>query len=99
VNARVEADDTTLRLSIRDDGIGGADTDRGSGLLGLIDRVEALGGRMQIASPAGDGTSLLATIPLGRSTDRLTEQPRCPGGDGDGAARVAMMWQTAKRTE
>jgi signal transduction histidine kinase len=64
VNARVEAEGVTLRLSIRDDGIGGADSGRGSGLIGLIDRVEALGGRMQIASPAGDGTSLLATIPL-----------------------------------
>jgi signal transduction histidine kinase len=64
VNARVEADRATLRLSIRDDGIGGADTGRGSGIIGLIDRVEALGGRMQIASRAGDGTSLLVTIPL-----------------------------------
>jgi signal transduction histidine kinase len=64
VNARVEADGATLRLSIRDDGIGGADTCRGSGIIGLIDRVEALGGRMQIASRAGAGTSLLATIPL-----------------------------------
>ncbi|MGF6884834.1 signal transduction histidine kinase [Nocardia sp. GAS34] len=64
VNARVEADRATLRLSIRDDGIGGADICRGSGIVGLIDRVEALGGRMEIASPAGDGTSLLATIPL-----------------------------------
>jgi signal transduction histidine kinase len=64
VNARVEADGATLRLSIRDDGIGGADSGRGSGLVGLIDSVEALGGRMQIASRAGDGTSLLVTIPL-----------------------------------
>jgi signal transduction histidine kinase len=64
VNARVEAEGATLRLSIRDDGIGGADSGRGSGLIGLIDRVEALGGQMEIASHTGDGTSLLATIPL-----------------------------------
>ena len=47
-----------------DDGIGGADSRNGSGLLGLTDRVEALGGRLQIASPLGNGTSLHVTIPL-----------------------------------
>jgi signal transduction histidine kinase len=56
--------DHTLWLSIRDDGIGGADMGNGSGLVGLADRVEALGGRMRIMSPAGSGTSLEATIPL-----------------------------------
>jgi GAF domain-containing protein len=56
--------DRTLSLSIHDDGIGGADMGNGSGLLGLADRVEALGGRMRIKSPAGRGTSLEVTIPL-----------------------------------
>jgi signal transduction histidine kinase len=56
--------DHTLSLSIRDDGIGGADMGNGSGLVGLADRVEALGGRMRIKSPAGTGTSLEFTIPL-----------------------------------
>ena len=60
----VTADASTLRLSIRDDGIGGADSGRGSGLVGLVDRVEALGGQMQISSPTGSGTSLLAAIPF-----------------------------------
>jgi signal transduction histidine kinase len=55
----------TLSLSIRDDGVGGADMGNGSGLVGLADRVEALGGRMRIKSPAGRGTSLEVTIPLG----------------------------------
>jgi signal transduction histidine kinase len=64
VDVRVEADCRNLRLSIRDDGIGGADSAKGSGLVGLSDRVEALGGHMDISSPAGSGTSLLATIPL-----------------------------------
>ncbi|MDT5067072.1 MAG: hypothetical protein QOK02_3227 [Mycobacterium sp.] len=54
----------TLLLSIGDDGIGGADVGKGSGLIGLRDRVEALGGRMRIKSPAGSGTSLDVTIPL-----------------------------------
>jgi signal transduction histidine kinase len=56
--------DATIRISIRDDGKGGADPGRGSGLLGINDRVEALGGRLQIMSPEGGGTSLLAEIPL-----------------------------------
>jgi signal transduction histidine kinase len=56
--------DHTLSLSIRDDGIGGADKGNGSGLVGLADRVEALGGRIRIKSPAGRGTSLEVSIPL-----------------------------------
>jgi GAF domain-containing protein len=54
-----------LRLSVRDDGIGGADPGRGSGLIGLRDRVEALGGTLAIESGAGAGTSLSATLPVG----------------------------------
>ena len=72
VNVSVEADNANLRLSIRDDGIGGADSAKGSGIVGLSDRVEALGGHMDISSPAGCGTSLLVTIPLESGpTDRL----------------------------
>ena len=64
--AWVEASVTVgaLRLVVRDDGSGGADPARGSGLIGLSDRVEALGGRIEIASPPGGGTSLLAVIPV-----------------------------------
>jgi signal transduction histidine kinase len=57
------ADDKCLYLSIRDNGIGGADS-RGSGLTGLMDRVEALGGRMRVVSPPRNGTSLNVTIPI-----------------------------------
>jgi signal transduction histidine kinase len=64
VKLSLEADDANVRLSIRDDGIGGADTRRGSGLIGLADRVEALGGQLQISSIYGSGTSLVATIPF-----------------------------------
>jgi len=53
-----------LRLLVQDDGIGGADPSRGSGLIGLSDRVEAAGGRIEITSPPGEGTSLLVTIPV-----------------------------------
>jgi signal transduction histidine kinase len=53
-----------LRLAIHDDGIGGADPVRGSGLLGLSDRIEALGGTFKVDSPAGKGTTLLIEIPV-----------------------------------
>jgi signal transduction histidine kinase len=57
-------ENSTLYLSIRDDGVGGADPTRGSGLIGLKDRVEALGGRIEVASPPGSGTRLQVEIPL-----------------------------------
>jgi signal transduction histidine kinase len=53
-----------LRLSIRDDGVGGADPARGSGLIGLKDRVEAVGGTFRIDSPTDVGTSLFVDLPL-----------------------------------
>jgi signal transduction histidine kinase len=55
--------DDTLRVEVRDDGVGGADPD-GYGLLGIGDRAAALGGRVRIASPPGEGTVLTATLPL-----------------------------------
>jgi PAS domain S-box-containing protein len=64
VHIDVEAEDSIVQLMIRDDGVGGADHAQGSGLVGLSDRVEALGGRIEIASPAGHGTSLLVRIPI-----------------------------------
>ncbi|MFZ0121543.1 MAG: ATP-binding protein, partial [Pseudonocardiaceae bacterium] len=60
----VEARDGVLELSIRDDGSGGADPTRGSGLIGLADRVDALGGTIEVASPVGQGTTLLITLPI-----------------------------------
>jgi signal transduction histidine kinase len=57
-------DEGALRVSVHDDGIGGADPGHGSGLIGIKDRVEALGGKIQIASPEGEGTSLLIKIPI-----------------------------------
>jgi signal transduction histidine kinase len=64
VHVEVDTHDATLQLAIRDDGIGGADPGVGSGLLGLSDRIEALGGTLQVTSPAGTGTTLLVEIPL-----------------------------------
>jgi glucose-6-phosphate-specific signal transduction histidine kinase len=62
-----------LLLSIRDDGIGGADPSRGSGLTGLRDRIEALGGRLQIESPTGSGTVIEVEIPIAGPADRNGE--------------------------
>jgi signal transduction histidine kinase len=56
-------DDGTLHLEIRDDGVGGADPN-GNGLVGMDDRVTALGGRLNIESPPGGGTCVAATVPL-----------------------------------
>jgi signal transduction histidine kinase len=54
----------SLLLSIRDNGVGGADPARGSGLVGLTDRVEALGGSIRVRSRPGDGTHITAELPL-----------------------------------
>jgi len=64
VDVAVAADGDALRVEIRDDGRGGADPAGGSGLLGLKDRVEAIGGTMRLTSPPGAGTSLSVELPL-----------------------------------
>ncbi|HTF51383.1 MAG TPA: GAF domain-containing protein [Pseudonocardia sp.] len=64
VDIEASARDSSLRLSIRDDGVGGAEPARGSGLVGLRDRVEALGGLIEITSPAGHGTHIVVQFPL-----------------------------------
>ncbi|MDN3021035.1 PAS domain S-box protein [Streptomyces sp. S.PB5] len=56
--------DEWLELVIRDDGVGGADPGRGSGLIGLIDRVEAIGGKLDVSSPPGEGTTMGVRLPL-----------------------------------
>jgi signal transduction histidine kinase len=65
VSVQVEHRDGRLAITISDDGIGGADPQLGSGLRGLVDRVEALGGELSVDSPAGGGTRLAAVIPTG----------------------------------
>jgi signal transduction histidine kinase len=64
VDVALAADDGALRVEVRDDGCGGADPAAGSGLLGLRDRVEAIGGTMHLTSPPGAGTSLRVELPL-----------------------------------
>jgi signal transduction histidine kinase len=64
IHVHLEARDGIARLEIRDDGVGGAKPGRGSGLIGLSDRVEAIGGTVELTSPAGSGTSLLVELPI-----------------------------------
>jgi signal transduction histidine kinase len=63
VHLDVDADGDVVRLAVRDDGCGGADPARGSGLVGLKDRVEAIGGALSVRSRPGEGTTLLAELP------------------------------------
>jgi signal transduction histidine kinase len=64
VHVDLDTRSSTLQLAIRDDGIGGADAARGSGLVGLGDRIEALGGTLHVTSLAGQGTTLLIQVPV-----------------------------------
>jgi signal transduction histidine kinase len=65
VAVEVEVADGALLVCVRDDGAGGAELGRGSGLVGLKDRVEALGGHLSVESAPGAGTSVRAELPLG----------------------------------
>jgi signal transduction histidine kinase len=64
IDLTLTAEKEGLLLLVRDDGIGGADPGRGSGLIGLSDRVEALGGSLEITSTATSGTSVAASLPF-----------------------------------
>jgi signal transduction histidine kinase len=64
VDVEVGAGTDSLRVRVHDDGRGGADLSRGSGLVGLTDRVEALGGRLSLESPPGAGTTVQISLPL-----------------------------------
>jgi signal transduction histidine kinase len=75
VHVELQAQQETLRLAIRDDGVGGADPAQGSGLIGLRDRIDALGGRLEVTSPIGGGTTLLIQVPIeSQSTTRYSER-------------------------
>jgi signal transduction histidine kinase len=61
---RARATDEMLLVEVTDDGVGGADATRGTGLRGLLDRVAALDGTLEVESPPGAGTRVRARIPL-----------------------------------
>jgi signal transduction histidine kinase len=75
IDVCVDARDGALTLSVSDDGVGGADPSRGSGIIGLRDRVEALGGTILVLSPSGQGTTLHVQLPA----DPMAV-PTLPGG-------------------
>jgi PAS domain S-box-containing protein len=64
VRVRVGRSDGVAQVEVADDGVGGADASGGSGLRGLADRVEALGGRLAVTSPEGEGTTVRAQLPV-----------------------------------
>ena len=70
ISIGVGAEQGRVALSVADDGVGGADADAGSGLRGLADRVEALGGRLHLRSAAGAGTRLVAELPTSERASR-----------------------------
>ncbi len=70
IEVTVSQSDEALDLLIRDDGVGGADTAGGSGLIGLADRVSALGGTLEVDSPPGVGTTLRVTLPIAETAVR-----------------------------
>jgi PAS domain S-box-containing protein len=84
VKVTADTEGHALRISVCDDGVGGADIRSGSGLVGVRDRVEALGGTVDVRSPPGAGTALVAILPLdvspsGRGVRHLvTELGRAP---------------------
>jgi len=73
VHVAVSSNESAVEILVSDDGVGGAEPTKGSGLTGLRDRVEALGGTVQIVSDRGQGTSLRATVPLD-----FAERPQRP---------------------
>jgi signal transduction histidine kinase len=83
VQLEVTTDDGPLTLMVRDDGVGGADPGGGSGLVGLQDRVEALGGTITLDSSAGRGTCVVVTLPIATEPDQeieyLLRPPQQPG--------------------
>jgi signal transduction histidine kinase len=76
VQVSVRLEEGAVTVEVRDDGVGGATPSAGSGLRGLADRVSALGGALELESPAGRGTIVRARLTLGApETDRRAMQP------------------------
>jgi signal transduction histidine kinase len=71
VEVTLRRDERWAEIAVADDGVGGARTDGGSGLRGLADRVEALGGRLTLTSARGRGTTVRARVPLGNTNAAL----------------------------
>jgi PAS domain S-box-containing protein len=88
VRVSVECNGGRMTVNVADDGRGGADRKRGSGLSGLADRVSALGGRLHVVSPSGGGTTVTADLPLAH-----------PSGQGPGTLEDAASRMTSRTSE
>jgi PAS domain S-box-containing protein len=83
ISVTVKGSGAVLRATIEDDGVGGAEASAGSGLVGLIDRVEALGGRFALDSPPGQGTRISVELPLtAQPEDNAVPSPAAPDVPG-----------------
>jgi signal transduction histidine kinase len=71
VEVTLRGDDRWAEIAVADDGVGGACAEDGGGLRGLGDRVEALGGRLTIASTRGHGTTVRARVPIARENGTM----------------------------
>jgi signal transduction histidine kinase len=95
VTVRAQQSDGELVVEVADDGVGGADASRGSGLRGLADRVAAVDGRLEVVSPPGEGTRLIGRIPIkvrrGTTPGADDSDPATPGGTGQGRGVVSVM--------
>ena len=96
---QVTATEGVLHLRVRDDGRGGADVSHGSGLVGLKDRAEALGGHLQLHSPPGAGTTLDVTLPVGYPADaglppEAAERPTPPTDFRSAGSRASQIPET-----
>ncbi len=78
VHVSLEEQDGAFQLAIRDDGVGGADPRKGSGLIGLHDRVEAFGGSIDLSSAVGEGTLIVVEFPLQPGATMPTTRARTP---------------------
>ncbi|MFG3442876.1 sensor histidine kinase [Nonomuraea sp. NPDC047897] len=92
VTVDIRSDDADLRVSVTDDGLGGADPDRGSGLAGIERRLAAFDGVMAITSPPGGPTSVTMELPRVLPQHWAGSQPRMPRRK---AALVVFLWLTA----
>jgi PAS domain S-box-containing protein len=97
ISVVLTASGSEIRAVIEDDGSGGAEASAGSGLVGLIDRIEALGGRFALDSPPGHGTRISVEMPL--TAEPIGDVARVPGGrrsaPDDGAPAPAELFQPA----
>lgn len=78
VHVDAEVSEGKLRVLVRDDGVGGANPSRGSGLVGLKDRIEALGGTFLVRSRDGQGTTVSCELPATLDIERPAKNPRTP---------------------